>query len=228
MVSSCACAPARAAPSFRRAAAKGARSSRCEFRPGRPGDFLPGRPPSQTKGFRRVLRLRDSRVRTPPPGFSAAGGRGPEARALGAAPGRDGHGAQSRQEKAARDVSQEPGGFRRADLSAGRERTPVRRDGPVRGAGERFPGSGRPGARALAPEDVTGASAPARFLVRLLDLYKRFLSPLLPPACRFSPTCSVYAREAIARHGFLAGTGLALRRLARCHPFHRGGFDPVP
>jgi putative membrane protein insertion efficiency factor len=75
---------------------------------------------------------------------------------------------------------------------------------------------------------VRDASPPARFLVSLLDLYKRLLSPLLPPACRFSPTCSLYAREAIARHGVLRGTGLALRRLARCHPFHRGGFDPVP
>ena len=75
---------------------------------------------------------------------------------------------------------------------------------------------------------MTSASAPARFLVSLLDLYKRYLSPLLPPACRFSPTCSVYAREAIARHGLLRGAGLALRRLARCHPLNRGGFDPVP
>jgi len=75
---------------------------------------------------------------------------------------------------------------------------------------------------------VTGTSAPARLLVWLLDLYKRFLSPLLPPACRFSPTCSVYARDAIARHGAVRGIGLALSRLARCHPFHRGGFDPVP
>ena len=75
---------------------------------------------------------------------------------------------------------------------------------------------------------MTTASAPARFFVSVLDLYKRFLSPLLPPACRFSPTCSVYAREAIARHGLWMGAGLALRRLARCHPFHRGGFDPVP
>ena len=68
----------------------------------------------------------------------------------------------------------------------------------------------------------------ARLALALLDFYKRFLSPLLPRACRFEPTCSVYAREAIARHGFGRGMSLALRRLARCHPFHRGGLDPVP
>ena len=71
-------------------------------------------------------------------------------------------------------------------------------------------------------------TAGARLSVALLDLYKRFLSPLLPRACRFEPTCSVYAREAIARHGFWRGAGLAGKRLLRCNPFHRGGLDPVP
>ena len=71
-------------------------------------------------------------------------------------------------------------------------------------------------------------SGAARALAALLDGYKRFVSPLLPPACRFTPTCSVYAREAIVRHGALRGSLLAAKRLARCHPFHRGGFDPVP
>ena len=59
-------------------------------------------------------------------------------------------------------------------------------------------------------------------------LYKRLLSPLLPQACRFHPTCSVYAVEAIDRHGPFKGSYLAARRLLRCHPFHPGGFDPVP
>lgn len=62
----------------------------------------------------------------------------------------------------------------------------------------------------------------------LLSGYKRFLSPLLPPACRFQPTCSEYARESILRHGLMKGAWLSVLRLSRCHPFHPGGFDPVP
>jgi putative membrane protein insertion efficiency factor len=68
----------------------------------------------------------------------------------------------------------------------------------------------------------------ARPAVAALDFYKRWISPLLPRACRFEPTCSVYAREAIGRYGVWAGAWLATKRLARCHPFHRGGLDPVP
>jgi len=61
----------------------------------------------------------------------------------------------------------------------------------------------------------------------LLKLYKAFISPLLPPSCRFVPTCSEYLREAIERRGVLRGLWMGVQRLARCHPFHEGGYDPV-
>lgn len=63
--------------------------------------------------------------------------------------------------------------------------------------------------------------------ITLLRFYKLSVSPLLPPACRFMPTCSEYALEAIERYGALRGGWMGLRRLSRCHPFHPGGFDPV-
>ncbi|MEL7449206.1 MAG: membrane protein insertion efficiency factor YidD [Pseudomonadota bacterium] len=65
-------------------------------------------------------------------------------------------------------------------------------------------------------------------LVLLIRVYQRVLSPLMAPSCRFYPTCSSYAIEAIERHGHLRGTWLAVRRLVRCHPWHPGGVDPVP
>ncbi len=61
-----------------------------------------------------------------------------------------------------------------------------------------------------------------------IRLYQITLSPLLPPSCRFEPSCSRYAYQAIDRFGFLKGGWLAGKRLSRCHPFHPGGFDPVP
>ena len=61
----------------------------------------------------------------------------------------------------------------------------------------------------------------------LLRIYKLCISPLLPSACRFHPTCSEYMKEAIEKHGVIKGVGLGLHRLSRCHPFHQGGFDPV-
>ena len=71
-------------------------------------------------------------------------------------------------------------------------------------------------------------TAAARVLVLLLTGYRRFISPLLGPRCRFYPSCSAYALEAVQAHGALRGTWLAVRRLSRCHPFHAGGVDPVP
>ena len=61
-----------------------------------------------------------------------------------------------------------------------------------------------------------------------LKFYKRFVSPCLPPVCRFEPTCSTYMREAIEKKGLAKGAFLGVRRLLKCHPFHEGGFDPVP
>jgi uncharacterized protein len=68
----------------------------------------------------------------------------------------------------------------------------------------------------------------ARVLLAPIVAYRRYVSPALPARCRFYPSCSAYAQEAIARHGALRGLGLAVRRLLRCHPFHPGGYDPVP
>ncbi|RII26115.1 MAG: membrane protein insertion efficiency factor YidD [Geobacter sp.] len=62
----------------------------------------------------------------------------------------------------------------------------------------------------------------------LIRLYSKWVSPLLPPACRFYPSCSEYSRESILRHGLVRGLWLTMLRLCKCHPFHPGGYDPVP
>jgi uncharacterized protein len=75
---------------------------------------------------------------------------------------------------------------------------------------------------------VAIASLPRLALAGLIRAYQVVVSPALPAACRFTPSCSQYALEAVRRHGVLRGSWLAARRLGRCHPFHPGGFDPVP
>jgi putative membrane protein insertion efficiency factor len=71
-------------------------------------------------------------------------------------------------------------------------------------------------------------TSPAKvFVLHVLRAYKWAVSPMLPPSCRFVPTCSEYAMEAVERHGALRGSWMALGRLLRCHPLGRGGYDPV-
>ncbi len=67
-----------------------------------------------------------------------------------------------------------------------------------------------------------------RLLILLIAAYRYFISPFLGSNCRFHPTCSHYAHEAVVRHGALRGSWLAVRRIGRCHPWHPGGLDPVP
>jgi putative membrane protein insertion efficiency factor len=68
----------------------------------------------------------------------------------------------------------------------------------------------------------------ARILLVLIEAYRVSLAPLIGGYCRYVPSCSLYAAEAVRRHGAWRGAGLSLRRLGRCHPFHAGGYDPVP
>lgn len=74
----------------------------------------------------------------------------------------------------------------------------------------------------------TSPGMAARVLRALVRFYQLAISPWLPAACRYQPTCSAYAMEALAVHGAVRGSVLAARRIARCHPFHAGGYDPVP
>ena len=75
---------------------------------------------------------------------------------------------------------------------------------------------------------MTTQELPARVALGMIRLYQLTLSPFIGRQCRFEPTCSVYAAEAIRGFGVLRGSWLAMRRIARCHPFHPGGYDPVP
>ena len=68
----------------------------------------------------------------------------------------------------------------------------------------------------------------ARMLIAMVVAYRRYVSPVLPARCRFYPSCSAYSLEALQKHGAIRGTGLTIWRLLRCHPFHPGGYDPVP
>ncbi|RFU21023.1 membrane protein insertion efficiency factor YidD [Geodermatophilus marinus] len=78
------------------------------------------------------------------------------------------------------------------------------------------------------PRGSSGRTPVRRSLLAAVRFYQRAVSPALPPRCRFAPTCSAYAVEALEVHGAARGTWLALRRLLKCAPWHPGGFDPVP
>ncbi len=67
-----------------------------------------------------------------------------------------------------------------------------------------------------------------RILIFLVDVYRVAISPYFPSSCRYQPTCSMYAKQAIENHGALRGTWMALKRIGRCHPWSEGGYDPVP
>ena len=67
-----------------------------------------------------------------------------------------------------------------------------------------------------------------RAILRMIRFYQTAMSPLFPPRCRYIPTCSEYAMEAISRYGALKGGWMGFKRFMRCHPFHKGGYDPVP
>ena len=108
-------------------------------------------------------------------------------------------------------------------------------------AGDGVTTDGRADARTQSEEDTARSvpGAPVRPSVRLTNLprlvgwylirgYQVTIGPALPPSCRFYPSCSTYALQALAKYGLLRGSWLAARRLIRCHPFHPGGVDPVP
>ena len=67
-----------------------------------------------------------------------------------------------------------------------------------------------------------------KILILLIKLYQKFISPMFPAKCRFYPTCSQYTLEAVKEHGAIKGTYLGIKRILKCHPFHEGGYDPVP
>lgn len=72
------------------------------------------------------------------------------------------------------------------------------------------------------------SSFPKKTILGMIRFYKREISSVLPPSCRFVPTCSEYAMQAVEKYGAAKGSYLAMRRIMRCHPFHEGGYDPVP
>ena len=75
---------------------------------------------------------------------------------------------------------------------------------------------------------MTRSDIMAKLCMLLIRFYQKFISPFTPPVCRFTPTCSHYAYQAFQKYGFFKGGWLALKRILKCHPFHKGGYDPLP
>lgn len=69
---------------------------------------------------------------------------------------------------------------------------------------------------------------PKRIALGMVGFYRKYISPMFPPSCRYVPTCSEYAMIALQRYGFIKGSWMAIKRICRCHPWHPGGYDPVP
>lgn len=89
-------------------------------------------------------------------------------------------------------------------------------------------GSSGPGAPEWSEPVAAWRRVPRAVMVSLIRGYQRVISPALPPSCRFHPSCSQYALEAVERYGVVRGSWLGIRRIIRCHPFNPGGYDPVP
>src|SRR3954463_12763810 len=120
-----------------------------------------------------------------------------------------------------------------ADVGSGARGARPGGGGPAHGSGQRLSGDGGRAARpaAAAPEGImtpASMSLSARLVAPLFRAYRVAVAPAIGPVCRYEPSCSHYAEEAIARFGLLRGGALAAYRLLRCHPFSRGGLDPVP
>lgn len=72
------------------------------------------------------------------------------------------------------------------------------------------------------------SSVPKRLALGMVGFYRKYISPMFPPSCRYVPSCSEYAMIALQRYGFMKGSWMAIKRICRCHPWHPGGYDPVP
>ena len=213
MVSAPACGPRPGAPSSSAGAPRAERGSPPEGLPRGIGEIPPARlglrPRSQPGAAHLARRPHGLRL--------ASRGRSTGARRVGGrSPLRASGGAQP-------DQASPASRGRRGLASGGRG---SRGPGAARGEGGQLPRTGRDGSHR--PTEGRQVTLFARAGIASLRVYQRWISPLFPRRCRYEPTCSAYAAEALARFGAVRGTALALVRVARCHPWAHGGLDPVP